>query len=67
MAMDSELADALASDPAYTETLEPPEGVSLPTFARQQSKLILSPFSKYYGERLPPGMLRCLDEKDIMY
>ncbi|PIL34600.1 hypothetical protein GSI_03379 [Ganoderma sinense ZZ0214-1] len=53
MAMDSELAEALASDPAYTQPLAPPDGVSLPTFARQQSKAILSPFSKHYGERLP--------------
>ncbi len=58
MAIDPELAEALASDPAYTQPLAPPEGMSLPIFARQQSKAMLSPFSKYYGERLPPGMLR---------
>ncbi|KAM5545521.1 hypothetical protein V8D89_000559 [Ganoderma adspersum] len=52
--MDPELADALASDPVYTQSLGPPEGVSLATFARQQSDVILSPFSKYYGDRLPP-------------
>ena len=56
MAMDPELAEALAYDPVYTQPLAPPEDMSLASFARQQSHVMLSPFSKYYRAQLPPGL-----------
>lgn len=61
MTMDPELAEALASNPTYTQSLAPPEGMSLASFARQQSQVVLSPFSKYYGERLPPGLFKSME------
>ena len=57
MSLDPELSEALASDPIFSSSQAPPEGVSLPDYARQQAKLMLAPSSRYFGERLPPGML----------
>ena len=55
MTMNPELAEALASDPAFTAPLAPPEGIPLHEFAREQAKSILTPFVEYYGARLPSG------------
>lgn len=56
MALDSELASALHSDPVFLHPQAPPEGVPLPDYAREQAKIVIAPFSKFYGNRPPSGM-----------
>lgn len=56
MALDSELASDLYSDSVFLQPQAPPEGVPLPDYAREQAKIVIAPFSKFYGNRLPSGM-----------